>query len=164
MKKAILSRGGVEGVRVVVVDVAIQETSSSITLSTEKVVCWPDERTESRHVPWSPYQEKMPLFRVQSTFLPMGSKGTRAPFLNSRTRYCVNPKDFITEHWKRLRSKYTVYIRNRKHHCLKIKAVFYFNCLFPFSTHLSVACLTNEDVSTNKIMRRELHLSGYVCA
>ena len=34
-----------------VVDVAIQETSSSITLSTEKKVCWPDERTESAQVP-----------------------------------------------------------------------------------------------------------------
>ena len=60
MKKAILSRGGVEGVKVVVVDVAIQETSEKrkITginklnnLSTETKVCWPDERMKSVQVP-----------------------------------------------------------------------------------------------------------------
>ena len=60
MKKAILSRGGVEGVRVVVVDVAIQETPEKrkITginklnnLSTGTKVCWPDERMKSVQVP-----------------------------------------------------------------------------------------------------------------
>ena len=35
--------------------------------------------------------------------------------------------------------------------------------ILTLSINLSVACLTNEGVSTD-IMRRELHLSGYVCA
>ena len=59
MNKAIFFRGGVEGVRVVVVDVATQETpekrkitgtSKLNTLSTEIKVCWPDERMESVQV------------------------------------------------------------------------------------------------------------------
>ena len=36
--------------------------------------------------------------------------------------------------------------------------------ILTLSINLSVACLTNEGASTDKIMRRELPLSGYVCA
>ena len=72
----------------------------------------------------------------------------------------MNYKDFITEHWKRQRSRN----RDREPQGLQIKTVVYFNCHITLSINLTVACLTNEEVSTDKIMRRELHLTGYVGA